>query len=156
MPAYPQQLITSLCEHLEEHLVSFFSIERPKYFGEYPDLNGFVADTLWNYIKNETQKTEIYSVYNTQVKTRRQKRNRWFHNYETSCDKYPLSDKKNPYFTIWNDHNQLMGIFFLKLYDTSDLDTAIENCRKKMDEWINNDKSLLIDYPLLSDRKSVV
>ncbi len=152
MPAYPQQLITSLCEHLEERLVSFFSIERPKYFEEYPDLNGFVADTLWNYIKNETQKTEIYSVYNTQVKTRRQKRNRWFHNYETSCDKYPLSDKKNPYFTIWNDHNQLMGIFFLKLYDTSDLDTAIENCRKKMDEWINNDKSLLIDYPLLPGR----
>ena len=45
-----------------------------------------------------------------------------------------------------------MGIFFLKLYDTSDLYTAIENCRKKMDEWINNDKSLLIDYPLLPGR----
>lgn len=65
MPTYPQQLITSLCEHLEERLVRFFSIERPKCFEEYPDLNGFVADTLWDYIKNETQKTEIYSVYNT-------------------------------------------------------------------------------------------
>ncbi len=152
MPTYPQQLITSLCDHLADRLVSFFSIERLKYFGEYHDLNELVADTLWNYIKNETQKTEIYSVYNTQVKTRRQKRKRWFSNYESSCEKYPLSNKKNPYFTIWNDHNHLMGNFFLKLYNTSDMETAIDNCREKMNAWIKNDKGFLIDYPLLSGR----
>ena len=60
MPTYPQQLITSLCDHLADRLVSFFSIERLKYFGEYHDLNELVADTLWNYIKNETQKSDIH------------------------------------------------------------------------------------------------
>lgn len=152
MPTYPQQLITSLCEHLEERLVSFYSIEHQKYFEEYADLNGLVTDTLWEYIKNETQKTEINSVYNTQVKTRRQKKNRWFNSYESSYEKYPLSDKKNPYFTIWHDHDRLMGSYFLKLYDAPDMESAIRDCQKKMDEWSKNDKSLLIDYPLLSNK----
>ena len=126
MPTYPQQLITSLCDHLEDRLVEFFSIEHLKYFEEYADLNGFVSDTLWEYIKNETQKTEINSVYKTQVKMRRQKRKRWISNYEDQNEKYPLSDKKNPYYTIWRDHDQLMGSVFLKLYDAPDLETVIE------------------------------
>ena len=62
MPTYPQQLITSLCDHLDERLKNFFSIEHLRYFDEYADLNGLVADTLWEYIKKETQKTEINSV----------------------------------------------------------------------------------------------
>lgn len=152
MPTYPQQLITSLCEHLEDRLVNFFSIEHLKYFEEYTDLNGLVADTLWEYIKNETQKTEINSVYNTQVKMRRQKRKRWIGNYESAYEKYPLSDKKNPFYTIWHDHDYLMGSFFLKLYDAPDVDSVIEIYKKKLDEWQKNDKSLLIDYPLLSNR----
>lgn len=152
MPTYPQQLITSLCDHLEDRLVEFFSIEHLKYFEEYADLNGFVSDTLWEYIKNETQKTEINSVYNTQVKMRRQKRKRWISNYEDQNEKYPLSDKKNPYYTIWRDHDQLMGSVFLKLYDAPDLETVIENHQKRLDEWQQNDKSLLIDYPLLCNK----
>lgn len=152
MPTYPQQLITSLCEHLADRLSNFFYIEHKKYFEEYADLNGLVSDTLWEYIKNETQKTEINSVYNTQVKMRRQKRKRWISNYETLYAKYPLSDKKNPYYMIWHDHDHLMGSFFLKLYDAPDVETVIENYQKKLDDWQKNDKSLLIDYPLLSNR----
>jgi hypothetical protein len=152
MPTYPQQLITSLCEHLGERLVTFFSIEHLKYFEEYADLNGFVADTLWKFIKTETQKTEINSVYNTQVKMRRQKRNRWFSNYESLCAEYQLSDKKNPYYKIWHDHDQLMGSVFLKLYDAADLDTVIENYKEKLNAWQQDDESLLIDYPLLQNK----
>lgn len=149
MPSYPQQLITSLCDHLKERLVDFFSIEHLKYFDDYADLNGFVSDTLWEYIKNETQKTEINSVYNTNVKMRREKRKRWINNYISSYNKYPLSDKKNPFYTVWRDQDQLMGSVFLKLYDAPDLDTAIKNYQKRLDEWQQNDKSLLIDFPLL-------
>lgn len=152
MPTYPQQLITSLCEHLADRLSNFFCIEHKKYFEEYTDLNGLVSDTLWEYIRNETQKTEINSVYNTQVKMRRQKRKRWISNYENLYAKYPLSDRKNPYYMIWHDHNHLMGSFFLKLYAAPDMETVIENYQKKMDAWKKNDKSFLIDYPLLSNR----
>lgn len=152
MPTYPQQLITSLCDHLDDRLKKFFSIEHLRYFEEYADLNGLVSDTLWEYIKNETQKTEINAVYNTQVKMRRQKRKRWTANHESSHEKYPLSDKKSPYYTIWHNHDQLMGSVFLKLYDAPDLETVIDNYQKKLDVWQQNDKSLLIDYPLLSNR----
>ena len=83
---------------------------------------------------------------------RRQKRKRWISNYEDQNEKYPLSDKKNPYYTIWRDHDQLMGSVFLKLYDAPDLETVIENHQKRLDEWQQNDKSLLIDYPLLCNK----
>ncbi len=152
MPTYPQQLITSLCDHLDERLKNFFSIEHLRYFDEYADLNGLVADTLWEYIKKETQKTEINSVYNTQVKMRRQKRKRWISNHESSHEKYAFSDKKSPYYSVWHDHDQMMGSVFLKLYDAPDLETVIKNYQKKLADWQQNDKSLLIDYPLLSNR----
>ena len=54
--AYPKQLISSLSEQINEKLLNFFEIENRKYFQNYADLNDIVENTLWQYIKNETEK----------------------------------------------------------------------------------------------------
>ncbi|MCM1561808.1 MAG: RepB family plasmid replication initiator protein, partial [Butyrivibrio sp.] len=51
-----------------------------------------------------------------------------------------------------HDYDQFMGNIFLKMYDVPDLETVIQNYQKKMDDWHQNDKSLLIDYPFLFNK----
>lgn len=149
MISYPRQLISSLNIQLNKQLVNFFTIEHQNFFPEYNDLNGLISDTLWEYIKSETQKTELNSVYNTQVKIRRQKKGRWLNTYRENYAKYPLNNKKNPYFTVWKDYNQCSGHVFFKLYNAPTVDAAILNYQSALEQWQSNDKNLLIDYPLL-------
>ena len=58
--AYPKQLISSLSEQINEKLLNFFEIENRKYFQNYADLNDIVENTLWQYIKNETEKSFLF------------------------------------------------------------------------------------------------
>ena len=60
--AYPKQLISSLSEQINEKLLNFFEIENRKYFQNYADLNDIVENTLWQYIKNETEKSDCSSI----------------------------------------------------------------------------------------------
>lgn len=152
MASYPRQLITSLCSLLNQRLVDFFSLEQHKFFQNYKDLNTLVSETLWDYIKTETQKTEINAIYNTQVKMRRQKKKRWMKTYLSCCEKYSLQEKKNPYHSVLNDYKQFLGEIFQKIYNAPDVESAIENYKVSMKVWQENDKTLLIDYPLLNTK----
>ena len=93
--AYPKQLISSLSEQINEKLLNFFEIENRKYFQNYADLNDIVENTLWQYIKNETEKSELRSVYGVQVKQRRQKRLRWMESFKKNLEDYPSTEKKS-------------------------------------------------------------
>lgn len=150
--AYPKQLISSLSEQINEKLLNFFEIENRKYFQNYADLNDIVENTLWQYIKNETEKSELRSVYGVQVKQRRQKRLRWMESFKKNLEDYPSTDKKNPFYSIYRNYDELPGHSFLKLYDASEVETVIDNYKKALEGWIDNDKSLLIDYPLISTK----
>ena len=44
--SYPKQLITSLCDQLQDTLTDFFNVEQRKYFSEYTDINSMVSDSL--------------------------------------------------------------------------------------------------------------
>lgn len=149
--AYPKQLITSLCEQLPENLTNFFEIEKRKYFQEYDDINDMVSSTLWNFIKDEISKTEINAVNIVQVKMRRQKKSRWMDAYEKAAA-MPITNKKNPFYPIASAFQTLPGHDFLKLYDANDVDTVIENQKKAIEKWNEDDKSLLISFPLITSK----
>lgn len=149
--AYPKQLITSLCEQLPENLTNFFEIEKRKYFQEYEDINDMVSSTLWSFIKDETSKTEINAVNIMQVKMRRQKKCRWMDAYEKAAAT-PITNKKNPFYPIASAFQSLPGHDFLKLYDANDIDTVIENQKKAIEKWNEDDKSLLVSFPLITSK----
>lgn len=150
--AYPKQLISSLADNLNETLVNFFEIEHVKIFTIYSSLNDLIAETLLQYVKEETGKSELRSIYGIQVKMRRQKKNRWLKTLEENTDKYEIGNKKHPFYTIQHNFEVLPGHSFLKLYDTKDVKLAIKKCGDSIKEWAENDKALLIEYPLISDK----
>lgn len=147
--AYPKQLITDLCKQLPEYIIKFFELEKRKYFQDYDDLDAVVAFVLSDYLKGESTKTEINSINNTQSKMRRQKKKRWMAVYEKALEN-PITHKKNPFFSIAEDYRTLPGHAFVKLYDSNELETVIENQKKAIDEWNQNDSSLLISFPLIT------
>ena len=150
--AYPKQLITTLCEQLPENLTGFFNIEKRKYFQDFEDINDIVSSTMWDFIKDETSKSEISNINNVQVKMRRQKKNRWMASYEKGASEYPITDKKNPFFSIQDAYSTLSGQAFIKIYDTNDLDKVIESQKQAIQNWIENDKSFLIEFPLINTK----
>lgn len=150
--AYPKQLITTLCEQLPENLTGFFNIEKRKYFQDFEDINDIVSSTMWDFIKDETSKSEISNINNVQVKMRRQKKNRWMASYEKGAFEYPITDKKNPFFSIQDAYSTLSGQAFIKIYDTNDLDKVIESQKQAIQNWIENDKSFLIEFPLINTK----
>lgn len=150
--AYPKQLISSLADNLNEALVNFFEIEHLKIFSAYSSLNDLIADTLWEYVKEETGKSELKSIFGTQVKMRRQKKNRWLKTLEENIHNYAMTNKKHPFYSIQHNYEILPGHSFLKLYDVKDLDSAVKKYTAAINEWAENDKSLLIEYPLISDK----
>lgn len=150
--AYPKQLISSLADNLNEALVNFFEIEHLKIFSAYSSLNDLIADTLWEYVKEETGKSELKSIFGTQVKMRRQKKNRWLKTLEENIHNYAMTNKKHPFYSIQHNYEILPGHSFLKLYDARDLDSAVKKYTAAINEWAENDKSLLIEYPLISDK----
>lgn len=149
--AYPKQLITSLCKQLPESITKFFDIEKRKYFQDYEDLNAIVYSVLWNFIADETSKTEINSINAVQVKMRRQKKKRWMTAYEKALIN-PITEKKNPFYPIAEAFRTLPGHDFVKLYDANDMETVIENTKKAINEWNKNDNSLLINFPLITSK----
>lgn len=150
--AYPKQLITTLCEQLPENLTSFFTIEKRKYFQNFEDMNEIVSSTMWDFIKDETSKTEISNINNIQVKMRRQKKARWMAAYERGVSEYPIADKKNPFFSIQDAYSTLSGQAFLKIYETNDLDKVITSQKQAVKDWFGNDKSLLTEFPLINTK----
>ena len=124
--AYPKQLISSLADNLNEALVNFFEIEHLKIFSAYSSLNDLIADTLWEYVKEETGKSELKSIFGTQVKMRRQKKNRWLKTLEENIHNYAMTNKKHPFYSIQHNYEILPGHSFLKLYDAKDLDSAVK------------------------------
>ena len=149
--AYPKQLITSLCKQLPENLINFFEIEKRNYFQEYEDLHDIVSSTLWYFIKDETSKTEINAVNMIQLKMRRQKKSRWINAYEKAAA-LPVTNKKNPFYPIISAFRSMPGHDFLKLYDANDVETVIENQKEAVKKWSGDDKSLLIDFPLITSK----
>lgn len=149
--AYPKQLITSLCKQLPENLINFFEIEKRNYFQEYEDLHDIVSSTLWYFIKDETSKTEINAVNMIQLKMRRQKKSRWINAYEKAAA-LPVTNKKNPFYPIISAFRSMPGHDFLKLYDANDVETVIENQKEAVKRWSGDDKSLLIDFPLITSK----
>lgn len=150
--AYPKQLITTLCEQLPENLTGFFHIEKRKYFQDFEDINDMVSSTMWDFIKDETSKTEISNINNVQVKMRRQKKNRWMAAYEKGISEHPITDKKNPFFSIQDAYSTLSGQAFIKIYESNDLDKVIASQKQAVKTWIENDKSLLIEFPLINTK----
>lgn len=150
--AYPKQLITTLCEQLPENLTGFFNIERRKYFEAFEDINEIVSTTMWDFIKDETSKAEISNINNIQIKMRRQKKTRWMGAYEKGISEYPITDKKNPFFSIQDAYSTLSGQAFLKIYEINDLEKVIESQKQAVKTWIENDKSLLIEFPLINTK----
>ena len=149
--AYPKQLITSLCKQLPENLINFFEIEKRNYFQEYEDLHDIVSSTIWYFIKDETSKTEINAVNMIQLKMRRQKKSRWINAYEKAAA-LPVTNKKNPFYPIISAFRSMPGHDFLKLYDANDVETVIENQKEAVKRWSGDDKSLLIDFPLITSK----
>lgn len=150
---YPKQLISTLAELVNSDLNSFFEIEQRKYFSSFQNLNDMIADTLQDYgIKAESEKSEIKSVYGTQIKARRQKKKRWLASFLDNSEKYSLTDRKHPFYGINMDFNDLPGHQVVKLYDTNNIDTVLQNYHKNILQWQENDKSLLIDYPLILNK----
>lgn len=151
--AYPKQLISTLNELGNECLNSFFVIENRKYFSIYENFNDMISDTLQEYgINDNSEKSEIQSVYGSQIRARRLKKKRWLTSYQKNMEKYSIVDSKHPFYSIHDDFNNLPGHQFLKLYDSNDLKTVIENYHKNILQWQENDKSLLIEYPLVSEK----
>lgn len=149
--AYPKQLITDLCKQLPENILTFFEIEKRKYFQDYEDIDAIVSFVLADFLKGENTKTEINSINNTQVKMRRQKKKRWIAAYEKALDN-PITDKKNPFFPIAEAFQSLPGHAFMKLYDANDMETVIDSQKKAIDKWKENDDSLLISFPLITSK----
>lgn len=150
--AYPKQLISSLADELNLTLVNFFKIEHNKIFPAYENLNDLIADTLWDYVKEETGKSELKSIYSVQVKMRRQKKSRWLKALQENIEKYAITDRKHPFYSIQHDFELLPGRSFLKLYDSTDVDEVIQKYNDSIEKWGTDDKSLLIEYPLISDK----
>lgn len=150
--AYPKQLISSLADNLNEALVNFFEIEHLKIFTIYGSLNDMIAETLLQYVKEETGKSELKSIHGTQVKMRRQKKSRWLKTLEENIEKYEITNKKHPFNYIHHDFEVLPGHSFLKLYDAKDVDSAIKKYNDSITMWAENDQALLIEYPLISNR----
>ena len=73
---YPKQLISALAKQINKKLVDYFELEKQKYFKDWNNLNHMIEDTLWNYIKNETEKTELKSIFTTQSKMQYQRKKR--------------------------------------------------------------------------------
>lgn len=143
---YPKQLITSLCNQLQDTLTDFFNVEQRKYFSEYTDINSMVSDTLREFIKDEA---ELGSVHSQQVKNRRQKRNRWITAYKNAMLEHSITDKSHPLHFIQQDFDNMNARSFIKLYDAHSVDEAVAMYESQMDKWASNDRSLLIDYPLI-------
>ena len=150
--AYPKQLISSLADNLNEALVNFFEIEHLKVFPIYSNLNDLIADTLWEYVKEETGKSELKSIYGVQLKMRRQKKSRWLKAQQENIEKYEITNKKHPFYSIQHNFEILPGHSFLKIYDAKDVESTIKKYNTAINEWAENDKSLLIEYPLISDK----
>lgn len=151
--AYPKQLISALTESVNDRLNSFFEIEQRKYFYAFDNINDLIDDTLSEYgIKVGSEKSEIKSIYGTQVKARRQKKKRWLISFQDNLKKYVITNHKNPFHSIHVAFECLPGHQFVKLYDTNDMDEVIQNYKDKIQKWQENDASLLIDYPLISEK----
>lgn len=113
--AYPKQLISALSRQLNKKLVDYFELENRKYFKDWDDLNHIVEDTLWNYIKNETEKPELKSIYTMQSKMQYQKKKRWIATYKTNKEKYPVTSKNHPFYSIYHDFQARSGHSFHKM-----------------------------------------
>lgn len=150
--AYPKQLISSLADNLNEALVNFFEIEHNKVFPIYNSLNDLIAETLWQYVKEETGKSELKSIYGIQVKVRRQKKTRWLNALKENIENYEITNKKHPFYSVQHNFEVLPGHSFLKLYDAKDVESVIEKYNDSLNQWAENDKALLIEYPLISDK----
>lgn len=149
--AYPKQLITDLCKQLPKNIMTFFEIEKRKYFQDYEDIDAIVSFVLTDFLKGENTKTEINSINNTQIKMRRQKKKRWMTAYEKALQ-FPITESKNPFYPIAEAFKTLPGHSFLKLYDANDIETVVSEQKKAIEEWYQNDSSLLISFPLITSK----
>ena len=149
MISYPKQLITSLCEQLPENLTKFFEIEHVKFFHDFDDMNAIIDSTLRDYLNNETSVSDVRLA---QIRMRRQKKNRWMNLYKKNINDKDITDYENPFFPIYQAFNIMNGRTFLNIYSATDVDTAIENQKRTIDEWASNKNSFLVDFPLISSK----
>lgn len=149
MISYPKQLITSLCEQLPENLTKFFEIEHVKFFHDFDDMNAIIDSTLRDYLNNETSVSDVRLA---QIRMRRQKKNRWMNLYKKNINDKDITDYENPFFPIYQAFNIMNGRTFLNIYSATDVETAIENQKRTIDEWASNKNSFLVDFPLISSK----
>lgn len=147
---YPKQLISALSKQINKKLIDYFEIENRKYFKDWNDLNHIIEDTLWNYIKNETEKSDLKSIYTTQSKMQYQKKKRWISTYRANTEKYPVTSKKHPFYSIYHDFQSRSGHSFHKLYGNSDISAVINHYENAINKWIQDDNSMLSEYPLIA------
>lgn len=147
---YPKQLISSLAKQLNKNLIRFFELENHKYFEEWNNLNEIIEDTLLKYLKNETEKSELKSIYSMQSKMQYQRKTRWFNTYKTNKEKYPGDSKKHPFYSIYNDFQSRSSQSFRKLYENSDIDSVIKHYEASVSNWMKDETSLLTEYPLIA------
>lgn len=147
---YPKQLISALAKQINKKLVDYFELEKQKYFKDWNNLNHIIEDTLWNYIKNETEKTELKSIFTTQSKMQYQRKKRWSNTYKTNKEKYPVTSKKHPFYSIYYDFHSRSGHSLHKLYGDSDISTVIDHYKIAINNWMQDENSLLSEYPLIA------
>ncbi len=150
--AYPKQLISALSKQINKKLVDYFELENRKYFKDWDDLNHIVEDTLWDYIKNETEKPELKYIHTMQSKMQYQRKKRWGNTYKINKEKYPVTSKKHPFYSIYHDSQTRSGHSFHKLYGSSDISAVIDHYEAAIDNWIRDENSLLSEYPLIATK----
>lgn len=146
---YPRQFISSLSSQVDEHLIEFFVTGKEVYNFPVSDINELIDSTLQEYLKDETGRPEIKSIYTTQLRMRRQKRSRWRNTARESVN-LDITTKKNAFHYLLEQQNVLNAIQFKKLYGSPNINKVIEKLLSEIDEWQANPSSYLIDYPLIT------
>lgn len=151
---YPRQFISSLAPQVDDRLIDFYTSGKEIYNFPVSDMNEFIDITLQDYLKEETGRTEIKSIYSTQMRMRRQKKTRW-RNAARESTNIDISSKKNAFHYLLDQRNILSAMQFKKLYGSSDINKVIQKLLLEIDEWQADSSSYLIDYPLTQTKNQL-
>ena len=151
MLAYSKQLVTELVNSLPVKLIKFY--ERTKDNKPYPaaDLQGIVEYCLENKYKGCVEKEELQVLSRELKKQKSKKKASWINAFESSLD-YNVSDKKSPFYSLYQENNLLSIEKWEKLYGTLTLQQVIDEETKKVRLWSKSTDKYLIEYPLLSTK----
>lgn len=152
MSEYSKQLIAELTEHLDTDILDFFDDTRDDIRYEGQSISEMVDIALEKYFKGETSKEELHKLYDSSMRNRRRKKQRWMDKLIDDVEHIEQSDEKFPFSNLVGQRKYMDKTLWKATYGSKTLDDLIQDQMQVASEWVGQSDSYLISFPAIKSK----